>query len=288
MNLDKIYTEPIKKGIEDTIEEFPKITGLNEVVHPLAFLSEIDQKYNEYVTEKDPERKMELGESLSMLFHGDTEHYSGQEGIEALIKDKRDLKAKYQKELPNIIDDHGSTIQRMGFSHYEDALNKLYEEVDGINDENKRTIKQMELESQFSHELINLVASIDPKNKSIEGILKAERALQGNADEGTWDEIIKEIYGENHIRHYKNMALKSKENMSLTAQMYMRIKQKKLVDSYRNSFEGKRIDINKIKSDLIPKLAENPKGYEGLVRNIYNKAKIAQQESAQTDYAEAA
>ena len=269
--LDKIYPKPLKEGLEEVLTKFNTSTNLSKDVHPLFFLpGELRQLYNQFNSGKTPEERVNAKKLLAEKIHGNPDHYSTPLGEQELVEDNQYLNAKYNENLPEIVDTHGETLQNQGFAYYEEDLKSLYQEVDGIENEKERAIKQAELEGKFSSKLMQLLMSTDPNDERIKAIRNAQELLQGRGDQNLLGEIVKDMYGENHAGYFMNQIGRNPEHMQSTIQMYTRIKQKELVDSYRN--DNNRIDITKIKEDLIPKLVTNPKGYEGLVTEIYNRA----------------
>jgi len=269
--LDTIYNNQTINELEDALTEFSTSTELNRDVHPLFFLpGEFRQLYNQFNAGKTPEQRVNAKKILAKKIHGDPNYYSTESGEQDLVEDNQYLNTKYEEKLPEIVETHGGRIKDTGFAYYEEDLNQLYQEVDGIENEEEKTIKQAELEGKFSSKLIQLLISIDPNDERIKAIKNAQGLLQDNGDPSALGEIVKDMYGENHAGYFMNQIGRNPEHLNSTVQMYTRIKQKEIVDSYRN--DNDRIDITKIKDHLVPKLGENPKGYEGLVREIYSRA----------------
>lgn len=275
--LEKIYPNTIMKGLEDKIGQFSESTGLSRDVHPLFFLP------NDYVPlfeqanqGKTSEQRVNAKEQLGGLMHQNPDYYLTSKGERDFVRDKQYLMRMYTEQLPKVIEANGNMIRTQAFAYYEDKLREIYQKVDEEKDEKKRKVKQAEAESEISQELMRLLLSIDPKDKRIEAIVKAERLLQEEGDPKILKELIEDMYGKDHAGYFMNQISGNPENLSQTAQMYMRIKQKELVDSYRN--EQGRIDIEKIRSDLEPRLGQNPRGYEHLVKGIYERANTRQGE----------
>ncbi len=273
-NILEMFHPLREHGLEQDIEQFSVLTGLPQETYPIQFMFDIDNTYEQYKKGDNAQveaAKLKLGQQL----HNDKSHYLSQEGLAELVENKNALDENYKKQVfPLIHQQYGKAVVDSALAPI-NHLQLEYEKLKREKDENKIAEGEAKLDNLALNIILKMYGPLlnNEHIKNLNKLIEAREKGGTKVLESVVRETSKDLYNPFFLKSSIDYILRDPKKMDKFIQRYQDITLRKLLKEYKTE---KGINVEKLGNDVYSSLANNPKGYEILVNQMYGAAKEAQ------------